>query len=55
MDRCIIGAHIVLEQPVELRQGGDGIQVQRIKPGLLERSELALDLDLGCTVTVLRI
>ena len=55
MDRCIIGAHIVLEQLVELRLGGDGIQVQRIEPGLLEHSELALDLGLGCTVTDLRI
>ena len=34
MEGCIVGAHIVLKQPVELRQRGDGIQVQQRKGSL---------------------
>ena len=44
MDGRIVGAHIVPEQPIELCQGGDGIQVQGIEPCLLERPELTFDL-----------
>ena len=44
MDGRIVGAHIVFKEPVELRQRGDGIQIQRVEPGLLEGSELALHL-----------
>ncbi len=55
MDGCIVGAHIVLEQPVKLCQGGDGIQIQGIEPCLLECSELAFDFCLGGTITDLRV
>ena len=47
MDGGIVGAHIVLEQPVKLCQRGDGIQIQGIEPCLLECSELAFDFCLG--------
>lgn len=54
MDRCIVGAHIVPEKPVELLQGGDGIQIECIEPGLLERPELALYFRFRGAVTDLR-
>ena len=55
MDGGIVGAHIVLEQPVKLCQRGDGIQIQGIEPCLLECSELAFDFCLGGTITDLRV
>ena len=54
MDGCIAGAHIVLKQPVELRQGGDGVHVQRIEPCLFQGSELAFNFCLRGTITDLR-
>ena len=50
MQGCVIGAHVVPEQAVKLCQGGDGLQVKGIEPGLLQGSELALDFGLGCAV-----
>ncbi len=51
MDRRIVGAHIVLKQPVKLRQRGDGIHVQCIQPGFFQRPELAFYLSPGSAVT----
>ena len=43
MQGSIIGAYIVPQEGIELRQGGDGIHVQCIKPCFFQGSELALD------------
>ena len=51
MDGGIVGTHVILEKPIELLQGGNGIHVQGIKPSFLQCSELALDLGLGGSVT----
>ena len=51
MDGCIAGAHIVLKEPAKLRQRGDGIQIQRVEPGLLEGPELAFCFGPGGTIT----
>ncbi len=55
MDRCIIRAHVVLKEPIELCQGSDGVHVQRIEPCLLERPELALNFCFRGTITDLRV
>ena len=50
MNGSIVEAHIVLKKAVELLQGGDGVQVQGIEPGLFQRSKLPLNLSLGGTI-----
>jgi len=51
MHGSIVGADIVPQEGIELCQGRDGIHVQRIKPGLLERPELAFNFCLAGAVT----
>ena len=51
MDGSVVGAHVILKEPVELIQRGDGIHVQGVEPCLFQRSELPLDLGLGGSVT----
>ncbi len=43
MQGSIVGAHIVPQEGIELRQGSNGIHVQRIKPCFFQCPELALD------------